>query len=438
MAFGERLRGYFTAQTNHIAEEKLMQAVTNAVKQSLENPNVSITEATLGSLTKSKSGATVTNDTVMQITAFWRAIQILGGVVASLPISVYRVTDTSAERLSDHPITRLIGRSPSPLYSKFNFMQTLILHLTVYGNFFAYIGRTGTGEVRTLKILMPERMKVKETSQGGVYYIYKQDSTKETRYSPDNILHISGLSWDGITGVEVLDSFKDTFGAAISSQDYVNNFYANGAHLSGVVEVPAKLDPEAYKRMRTSWKETYGGAHNAGATAILEQGAQYKKIGLSPVEAGIESAKKFTVSDISRITGVPQFLLEDLDRATFNNIEELGISFVKYTLYPLCRNIQSEFSRKLLPIASQDTEEIRIDLQSLLRADAESRAKRIDALMKWGIINRDEARSEEGLNPIPDGSGEKFYVPMNMVDPTSGQQLSLFGQNQTDNEPQPA
>jgi len=77
-------------------------------------------------------------------------------------------------------------------------------------------------------------------------------------------------------------------------------------------------------------------------------------------------------------------------------------------------------------------------LQSLLRADAESRAKRIDALMKWGIINRDEARSEEGLNPIPDGSGEKFYVPMNMVDPTSGQQLSLFGQNQTDNEPQPA
>jgi HK97 family phage portal protein len=110
--------------------------------------------------------------------------------------------------------------------------------------------------------------------------------------------------------------------------------------------------------------------------------------------------------------------LEDLDRATFNNIEELGQLFVTYTILPLCRNIESEFSRKLLSEKEQDNHELRLDLSSLLRADTEGRSKLIESLMKWGIINRDEARKIEGINPIADGSGEVYYVPMNMVDPT--------------------
>lgn len=116
---------------------------------------------------------------------------------------------------------------------------------------------------------------------------------------------------------------------------------------------------------------------------------------------------------------MPQFLLEDLDRATFNNIEHLGTLFVNYTIMPLCQNIAEEFSRKLLPDMEQDTHEVRFDYSALTKADAEARAKEIDALMKWGIINRDEARKMQGMNPIDDGSGQTYYVPMNMVDPTA-------------------
>jgi Phage-related protein len=65
-----------------------------------------------------------------------------------------------------------------------------------------------------------------------------------------------------------------------------------------------------------------------------------------------------------------------------------------------------------------------------LRADTENRAKLIESLMKWGIINRDEARSLEGLNPIADGSGQAYYVPMNMIDPTQ----PIDNQNSAPNE----
>jgi len=440
MAFGERFRGYAEAMAGTLQQERIAQIVQNAVKQSLENPSVSLTEATLGSLSRSKSGASIDKESILSITAFWRAVQILSGVIASLPIDVYEVTDDSAFKLRNHPISRLIAKSPSQLCTKFDFMQTLVLHLVMYNNFYGQILRRGDGRPASIRILDPEpgRIKINETDAGNVTYRYKIDDKREIRIPAENMLHVSGLSWNGISGISIMDTFRETFGTAISSMDFVSNFYRNGAMLSGAVTVPQKLDAESYSRMKKSWKESYGGTANAGSTAILEQGATYTKIGLSPIEAGIESAKRFTVTDVSRITGVPQYLLEDLERATFNNIEELGISFRTYTLYPLCQNIQAEFSRKLLSNAEQDNYEIRIDLASLLRADSEARAKRIDALMKWGIINRDEARAEEGLNPIADGTGQDYYIPLNMVNPANpGDQLSLFGNSQTDTNANP-
>lgn len=385
-------------------------------------------------LGKSKTGVSVNYESSLQITAFWRAISIISGVIASIPFDVYRVTDDSATKQRTHPISKIISRSPSPLFTKFDFFQTLVLHLYTFGNFYARINRGGGLEsVRSLTIYSPDAVTTEINARGELVYIIRPPEGRETRVLWYNMIHVSNIGWDGIAGMDVVKTFKDVLGTALSNQDFMANFYGNGAQLSGVVSVPQKLDGESYNRLRTSWNTSYSGVHNAGATAILEQGASYQKVGLSPQEAGSESAKKMAISDVARITGVPQFLLEDLDRATFNNIEHLGQLFVTYTIFPLCRNIESEFSRKLLSEFEQDTHEIRADLDILLRADTESRAKLIDANMKWGIWNRDEARNVQGLNPIADGSGKAYYIPMNMIDPTQ-EPPEETGTNESDND----
>lgn len=416
-------------------------AQPEAVRASLENPSTPINNETLSGLSRTKAGAHIDAEGSLVITAFWRAVNILSGVVASLPFGVYKITENGAEKQQNHAVNRLISRYPSELYTKFDFMQTLVLHLVTYGNFYARIERSReTGDAKSLYILEPSRIKVDANSRGGVVYVYRSETGQEIRYASDRIVHVSGLSWSAMLGVDVVGLFSDVLGTGVSNQDFMANFYGNGAMLSGVVSVPQKLDKPAYDRMLASWKDTYGGTSNAGATAILEQGATYQKVGLSPVEAGAGEAKKIVVADVARITGVPQFLLEDLDRATFNNIEELGKLFVTYTVFPLCKNIESELTRKLLRERQQDTHEIRADLNTLLEASTEARAKKIDALMKWGIINRDEARKMEGLNPIADGSGQAYYIPMNMVDPTKPIETPETGQTQSDDaqESEPA
>lgn len=405
--------------------------------RSLENPSTVLSSEYLDSLGVSQSGAKVDAETVLSITPFWRAIQIISGVVASLPFDVFRVDDDSATKIK-HQITKLISRAPSEVHTKFDFMQTMILHLYTFGNFYARIDRQERlGFPVRLVLLSPDRMKIETNTRGGTVYVYTNENGAENRMLADRVLHVSGLSWNALEGISIIETFKQVLSTGLDNQQYIASFYANGASLSGVVSVPQKLDSTAYDRLRNSWNKSYSGANKAGATAILEQGATYQKVGISPIEAGANEAKKGVVSDVARITGVPQFLLEDLDRATFNNIEELGQLFVTYTILPLCRNIESEFSRKLLSEKEQDNHELRLDLSSLLRADTEGRSKLIESLMKWGIINRDEARKIEGINPIEDGSGQVYYVPMNMVDPTKPEPEPAPApepQNQANNE----
>lgn len=398
-----------------------------------------ITDEWFNGISRSKAGVTVSAEKSMQITAFWRAINIISGVIASLPFDVYRITDDSAVKDRKHPISKIVGRSPSPLFTKYDFFQTLVLHLYTFGNFYARINRGGVqNQVRALTILPPYEVTHEINARGELVYVHRPAEGKETRVLWYNMIHVSNIGWDAISGTDIVKTFQDVLGTAIANQDFMANFYGNGAQLSGVVSVPQKLDKESYDRLRASWNASYSGTHNAGATAILEQGASYQKVGLSPQEAGSTDAKKLAVADVARITGVPQFLLEDLDRATFNNIEHLGQLFVTYTILPLCRNIESEFSRKLLSEYEQDSAEIRADLKVLLRADTEGRAKLIESMMKWGIINRDEARDIEGLNPISDGSGKAYYVPMNMVDPTKEEPgEGETAENQSDDETEP-
>ena len=168
-----------------------------------------------------------------------------------------------------------------------------------------------------MQILNPMQMTVKITKKGKPVYEYRLETEggkQETiTYAADRIIHISGLSWDGIRGIGIVDTFEGILGTALANQGFIESFYSNGAFPSGTIEVPQKLDDASYKRMGSSWSAAHSGPKNAGKTAILEQGAKYTRIGATPMEAGYTETKKSLVSDIARITGVPQFLLEDLD-----------------------------------------------------------------------------------------------------------------------------
>ena len=385
-------------------------------KRSLENPGTPISEETLTGAEATSNAITVNADSILSIPEFWRAIEIKAGIMASLPFAIFKQIDEGQERLPDHPISYLISKKPSELYSAYTFFQTLIMHYELYGNFYAQIRRRRSGEIWALFILEPGQVSVEIKDGKSKRYIVENDSGKQTFYS-DQIFHIHKPGLSGHAGADLINIHSQNYKLALANRDYLTEFNANGTFLSGVLEHPGELKANTAKRLRKSWAAVYGGAKKAGKVAVLEEGMKFTKVNATPAEADSEATQRLITASISRITGVPKPLLEDYSNATLNNAEHMAQGFLNYSIRPLAENIESEIWHKLIQEDEKPDHAAQFDMQGLLRPDAKARASYIDTLMKYGIINRDEARQMEGRNPIEDGSGAKFLVPLNMFNP---------------------
>jgi len=391
---------------------------SDSKQKSLENPSTPLSEEVLaGEEGKSSDGIVVNTNTILSIPEFSRALQIKSGIMASLPFAIVEYNQDEQIHLPEHPTTKLINQNPSHLYSAYTFIETLVTHLELYDNFYAWIRREQRSEkIKELRILDPTKVVVDLTDRGTKRFKYINEEGKESIYLDDRVFHIHGHGTSGLGGIDKIKIHQENYALALAHRKYLANFNANGTFLSGVLRHPAQLKPESAKRLRKSWRTAYGGAGKSGGVAVLEEGLEYQPLTATPTDAGSEATKAAITADIARITGTPKILLEDYSDATLNNAEAIGQFFVNYTIRPLAEKLEAEITRKLLTEKEKEDHKAHFDLKGLLRPDAKSQAAFIEALMKYGTINDDEARAIVGMNPKTDGSGKEYHKPLNYAD----------------------
>lgn len=381
------------------------------------------TDRTAGSsysffLGTSSSGKYVTERSTMQMTAVYCCVRILSEAVASLPLQFYRYTDDGGkEKAVDHPLYFLLHDE----MTSFIFRETLMTHLLLWGNAYSQIIRNGKGEVVALYPLMPDRMKVDRDEHGRLYYEYtvydvnEVDGRKGTdrvgstvRLQPYDVLHIPGLGFDGLVGYSPIAMAKNAIGLAIATEEYGSKFFANGAAPSGVLEHPDTIkDPS---RVRESWQATFGGSGNANKIAVLEEGMKYTPISISPEQAQFLETRKFQIDEIARIFRVPPHMIGDLEKSSFNNIEQQSLEFVKYTLDPWVSRWEQAMVRALLTKEEKRKYFFKFNVDGLLRGDYQSRMNGYATARQNGWMSANDIRELENLDRIPAEEGGDLYL----------------------------
>ena len=73
----------------------------------------------------------------------------------------------------------------------------------------------------------------------------------------DYVLHIAGLSYDGLIGYSPIDIARNAIGLAIATENYGAEFFSNSANPGGIIEVPGSVtDPDMLRR---AWEALYRG-----------------------------------------------------------------------------------------------------------------------------------------------------------------------------------
>ena len=365
----------------------------------------------------STSGNVVNEHSAMQLSAVYACVRILAEAVAQIPLHLYRNTDEgSTEKAVDHPLYMLLHDEPNPEMSSFSFRETLMTHLLLWGNAYAQVIRNGRGEVQALYPLMPDRMNVDRDSHGRIYYEYtRSDSDARTLgkntsviMRPGDVLHIPGLGYDGLVGYSPIAMAKQAVGMGLACDEYGASFFKNGAQPGGVLEHPGVVkDP---KRIRDSWNAIYTGAGNAHKIAVIEEGMHYTPITISPEQAQFLETRKFQIEEIARIFRVPPHMVGDLDKATFSNIEQQSLEFVKYSLQPWISRWEQSIHRTLLLPEEKRDYFARFNVDGLLRGDYQSRMNGYAVGIQNGFMSPNDVRALENMDLIPDELGGNIYM----------------------------
>ena len=404
-------------------KEGLAMGILSGLFRSRDKP----TDRTAGSaysffLGGTASGKYVTERSAMQMTAVYCCVRILSEAVASLPLQFYRYTDDGGkEKAVEHPLYFLLHDEPNPEMTSFIFRETLMTHLLLWGNAYSQIIRNGKGEVVALYPLIPDRMKVDRDEHGRLYYeytVYDADDVdgrkgtdkvgRTVRLQPHDVLHIPGLGFDGLVGYSPIAMAKNAIGLAIATEEYGSKFFANGAAPSGVLEHPGTIkDPS---KVRESWQATFGGSGNANKIAVLEEGMKYTPISISPEQAQFLETRKFQIDEIARIFRVPPHMIGDLEKSSFNNIEQQSLEFVKYTLDPWVSRWEQAMVRALLTPDEKKKYFFKFNVDGLLRGDYQSRMNGYATARQNGWMSANDIRELENLDRIPAEQGGDLYL----------------------------
>jgi plasmid maintenance system antidote protein VapI len=192
----------------------------------------------------------------------------------------------------------------------------------------------------------------------------------------------------------------------------------------GVITMPGPLsDPSLRNAISDSFKRQADRGY-----PLLEQGMDFKSMGMNADDAQFLETRKFSVAELARLFGVPPHMIGDIERSTSwgTGIEAQTFQFVTYALIPWLTIWQESFEGVLVP---EPDIHIRFNVGKLMQADMKTRFEVYQIAVPLGIYSPNECREFEDRNPRDGGD---IYVT-----PTAPQQ-SASGPRGGAEPPEPA
>jgi len=349
-------------------------------------------------------GTEVTDITALSLSSVYRAVNIIGDTLASLPLEPYIYTDNILTVDRFHYSYNMLNIEPHPLYSRFMFWKTLIGHVLLNGNGYAFIKRKPNGDPENLILLDPFKIEV----------LYNKE-LREVRYRhqdvlefihPNDIIHIINYSINGYSGNSVIYYGSRVLGIALAADKTAKGFYESGANVNGILTSPGVIGSKMAEKVKANWansRNPFVSTSTPGSIAVLENGMTYQQVGVSPADAQLLESRKWNVEEVGRFFGVHPSKLYSQTSLTYSNIEQNSLDFLQSTMRPLIEKVENELYRKLFRPSVRSQVVAKFNEDTLLRTDLETKALFIDKMMSAGAYTHNDAREKLGLPPVEGG-----------------------------------
>ena len=365
-------------------------------------------------------GYTVSAETALQISAVFRCVDLVSKTMASLPLHMFESTKDGKRKATEHRVYPLVYALPNYQATAYDFWQMYTANLLLTRGAFAKIKRDTRGFISALWNIPTKRV-------GGIYinsvtgerYIdVASDGTWEQgeRLYEGEFLYTPGFLFsDRNVPSDPMFIAASVLGLTDKLGQYANSA-VNGVNPGGFIEHPMAMSDQAYERFKKDFEASYMGALNNGKFLFLEEGAKAQLLERDMEKMQVLESRKWAVTEVCRIFGVPPHLCMDLGNATFSNIEQQSLEYVRDCVDPLAVRLEQSMFRDLLTTSERIKYFFKFNLNGLLRGDTATRASFYHSMRQDGVYSANDIREKEDENQIPkDQGGDEYLVNGNMI-----------------------
>lgn len=367
------------------------------------------------------TGKSVSVDKAMGFVPVMAAVGLMSETVGSLPLPTYQRVGKGKEVAFDHRMYELLHDQANPEMGAMVLREFIQSQCHGHGTGFAEIEYDTDGFPLHLWPLRSDSMEVFREG-GGLIFLYTLPDGTQVRLKSRQVFRLPGRGNNGITGVSPIHWARQAIALGMASEEMAGRFYQNDARPGIAIRLGPEYDydDDAKKRLAESFDSTHAGLSNKHRTAILDEGMELETFGFSAEDAQLIEQQKWSVEQVCRIFNIPPHMIHALERATFNNVEELGLNFVTYSLRPWLVRWEQQIKMQLFGDDKRHFAEFKVD--GLLRGKLEDRMKAYWQMFQMGAITPNEIRASENRNHRDDPDGDTFYVPVN-ISPVSEEEV---------------
>ena len=342
------------------------------------------------------SGANVNEATALTISTVYACTYKIASTLASLNLDIYERNGRNIDVANVHPAFDVIKYKPNEYQTAFEFWETIISHAVLNGCGYALIERDDRGYATQLIGLDYYDVDRKFVNGQPVFSVKNVGMVQ-----PENMLEICNLQRKSPIRLH-----RENLGLAKSAEEFGAEYFGSGGQMTGILSSDQPLRKEQMDIIQQSWNK----AQSQAGTKLLPFGFKYSRISISPDEAQFIETRKFQAEEICRIFSVPPALVQLESQTTYNNVEQQNLQFARHTVTPWAKRIEQEIDRKLLQARERPELYSKFNLNDLYRGDMQSRAAFYTQMLQNGVLNINEVRQKEDMNPTEGGDSHVIQV----------------------------
>jgi HK97 family phage portal protein len=356
----------------------------------------------------SSTGVHVSNQGSLGLASVYRAVSLISGTIAGLPLKTYRdMPDGTRKRVADSFLDEPAGRDG---LTQFEWTELVLVHLLLWGNAFLSHVFSNAGQLVGLVPLHPSAVEVHQVETAEEerrYYPFLKffkvrltDGSYRT-LTPLELTHIPAMSTDGLKGLSPIEVNRQAIATGMAGDQAAARMFKSGLMISGLVTTEEDVDSDEAQAIKEGLDARVAGVGNAGTVAFVNRQLKFTPWTMPATDAQHLESRIHQVEEVSRIFGVPPHLLGQTEKQTSwgTGVTEQNRGLSRYTLMAWTSRVEQRLTR-LLP----NKQFCEFDYAGLLQGSAQEELQMLIDQVGAGILTADEARAVRNLPPLPAAS----------------------------------